>query len=132
MNYRITELLRLAGTSGCIWSQHSQSQKGHPVQVVQDNVNEIFEDSQGGDSTASLSNLRQCCHLHSTEVLLDVQRESAFQFMSTASCPIIGHHQKEPESKLFAFSIQVFIYIDKIPPEPLHQAEQSKLSVFLS
>ena len=40
-----------------------------------------------------------------------------------------GQHQKEPGSILFAPSVQVFIYIDEIPPEPsAPQAKQCQLS----
>ena len=55
------------------------------------------------------------CHLHRTEVLLDVQREHlVFQFMPIASCLGTEHHWKEPGSILFTSSLQEFIHIDEI------------------
>ena len=49
--------------------------------------------------------------------------------MPVASGPVTGHHWKEPGSVLFASSLQVFIHIDEIPPEPsLFQTDQSHLS----
>jgi len=55
-----------------------------------------------------------------------------FHFVPTTSCPVTGHHWKAPGSVVLAPSLQVFIYIDKIPPEPsLLQAEESQLSHLL-
>ena len=58
-----------------------------------------------------------------------VQREPpVFQFVPIASALITGHHRKEPGSILFTPSIQLFIYIDKVPPKPsLLQVEQWQL-----
>jgi len=62
-----------------------------------------------------------------------VQRNPpVFHFVPTTSCPVTGHHWKAPGSVVLAPSLQVFIYIDKIPPEPsLLQAEESQLSHLL-
>lgn len=43
------------------------------------------------------------------------------------SCPVTGHHWKEPVFVLFAPSLQMFIYIDEIPWNLL-QAKQSEFS----
>jgi len=48
-----------------------------------------------------------------------------FQFVSIASGLVTGHHWKEPGSGFFAPSLQLFMDIYKILPEPsLLQAEQ--------
>ena len=54
-------------------------------------------------------------HPHSKKVLPAVLREPpVFQSVPAASGPVTGHHWKEPGSVLFAPSLQVFMYIDKI------------------
>lgn len=51
------------------------------------------------------------------------------QFVLIASCPLTGHHGKDPGSIFFAPSLQVVAHIDEIPPEfPFLQAEQSHSS----
>jgi len=71
-----------------------------------------------------------CASAHRKKVFPDVQWEPpVFVFVPTASGPVTGHHWKEPGSVLFTSSVQVFAYIEKIPPEPsLLPAEQSQLS----
>ena len=66
-------------------------------------------------------------HTHNKKVYPDVQREPpVLQFVPISSAPVPGHHRKEPDSILSAPSFQIFIYIEKITPEPpLLQAEQS-------
>lgn len=46
-----------------------------------------------------------------------VQKETLLQSVSIAACTVIGDHWKESGSNLFATSIQVFMYIDKISSE---------------
>lgn len=49
-------------------------------------------------------------------------------FVSSASCPDSGHDCKEPGSSLFATSLQIFLYMDEIPPKHfLVQLSQSLL-----
>ena len=56
-------------------------------------------------------------HPHSKKVFSDVQKESpVFQFVPIDSCPVTRHHSKESGSVFFAPSLQVFIYINRIPP----------------
>ena len=69
-------------------------------------------------------------HPHREKAFPDVQMEAPlFQLVSIVSCHVTGHHYKEPGSVLFALSLQVFVYIGKIPLEPsLLQGEKSQLS----
>lgn len=71
-------------------------------------------------------------HLHSKDLLPDVQMETAvFHFVPTASWPDTWHHFKEPCSIIFAFSLQVLVHIDKLPPEPLlYRLKSPSLSAF--
>ena len=58
-------------------------------------------------------------HSHTEKVLPDVQREPpVFQLVPVDSGSVTGHHQREPGSIFFAPSLQVFLYINKIAPEP--------------
>lgn len=57
------------------WRSSGQThllKQGYVDEVAQDHAQVALEDLQGGDSTTSLSELYQCCHLRSTEVLPDV------------------------------------------------------------
>ena len=69
-------------------------------------------------------------HPHSKRVFPDVQREPpVFQCVSIGSGPVTGHCRKEPGSVFFIPSCQVFIYINKFPPElSLLEVKQSQLS----
>ena len=70
------------------WRYHNLS--GHPVLVVS--------------------------HPHSEKKIPYVQRDPpVFPWVPIASCPVTGYHWKEPGSILFAPSLQVFVYIGKIP-----------------
>lgn len=42
---------------------------------------------------------------------------SVFQFVSTGSGHIPGHHRKESDSLFFAPSVQVFVHIDDFLPQ---------------
>ena len=54
---------------------------------------------------------------------------ASFQSVPIVSGPVPGHLWAEPGSVLLTTFLQVFIYIDEIPPKPsLLQDEQSKLS----
>ena len=70
-------------------------------------------------------------HPHRRTVFSDVHREPpVFQFVPIAFGPVTGHQWKEPGSVLFSPSLQVFIYIDDISPEPsLLQPECSQISL---
>lgn len=57
--YRITEWLRLAGTSGDHFTTHPLKQ-GQRKQAGQDHIQTAFGLSAGTDSTTSLGNLCQC------------------------------------------------------------------------
>lgn len=76
-----------------------------------------FEDlSNRRDSVASLSNIFQCCHPHSEEVLPAVEGELlVLQFASISSCPGTEHYCEEPGSIFFTTSLQLFTDIDEIP-----------------
>lgn len=57
----------------------------------------------------------QCCHLHSIEVLPDIQTDThVFQFVPFATYPGPGQHWKQPASILFAPSFQVFMNTDPL------------------
>jgi len=91
---------------------------------------QLLDISMVEDSTTSMSKLCQCSVTITVKLFPDVQREPpVFQAVLTASGSVTGHHWKEPGSVCFTPSLQVFIYIDKIPTEPsLLQAEQFQLS----
>jgi len=92
---------------------------------------QLLNISEERDSASSLGNLCQCSGSLPVKIVFDdVQREpSVFQFVPIASGPVTAHRGKEPGSVFFAPSLQVFVQIKKIPPEPsLPQAEQSQLS----
>lgn len=58
-------------------------------------------------------------HLHSTAVLPDVQMDPlVLRFVPIAYCPGTGHHRKQHVPKLFAPSLQAFMCIDEISPDP--------------
>jgi len=66
-------------------------------------------------------------------VFPDVQREPPmFQFVAMASCPVAGHHWKEPGSVTFTPSLQVFIHIDEIPSSLLFSRLNSPSPLSLS
>lgn len=68
-------------------------QQGHQVQGAQDHVQAVSGDLQGGDTTAPEQPVPVLCHLHSTELLPDVQRElPVCQLVPITSCPGAGHH----------------------------------------
>lgn len=46
-------------------------------------------------------------------------------FVPIASCLVTGHHWKERDSVLFVSSLQVLMYIDKIPPEMIEKIYNS-------
>jgi len=116
-NQRTKIWLRLEETSEA-HLVHPPAQAGPPRPFVQDCVQVAFEYLQG----QRLHNLPgqpvpALCHPHSKKVFPDSQREPPlFQFVPIASCPVTGHHWKEPDSMLFSPPLLVFLYIDKIPP----------------
>ena len=58
-------------------------------------------------------------HPYSKKAFPNVQKEPpVLQFVPIASGSVTGNQWKEPGSILFAPSIQVFIFINKIPPQP--------------
>ena len=114
---RITALLRLAGTFG----GQPLLKQGHLKCAAQSHIQAAFEDLQG-DSTSSLGSLYQC------SVTCTAQR-CFLIFRRNISSPGTGHYWKEPGSDFFAPSLQEFVYIDGIFPEPpLLWAEQSQHS----
>ena len=125
--FRITEWLRLEGT--VFWSnplaQAGSPKAGRPVPRSDSFWMSVSKD---GHTTTSSGNLCQC--LVTCQVFPDVQTEPpVLQFVPIASGPVTGHHWKVPGSICFTLSLQVFICIDEIRPEPsLLQAEQSQLS----
>jgi len=106
----------------------------HLQPVTQDCVQMGFEHVQGrrlhhlcGHPVPVLSNL------HSEKMSADVQTEPyLFQFVPTAHGSVTGHNWKQPGSVFFISYLQIFVYVDKIPPETsLRQVKQSQLLVFL-
>jgi len=121
---------RLAGTSGGHLGQPS-AQAGPPRAVAQDHVQMAFHYLQGWRlHTLPVQPLPVLDNPCSQMVLTCVQKKfPVFQFVPIALYCITGHHWKESGALIFILSCQIFIHIDKIPPEPYHlQAEQSQLS----
>lgn len=86
--------------------------------------------SEDGEFKMALVNLcRRLVTLTVKKHLLIFQRQRpVFQFEPSTSGSVAGHHWPEPGFILCAPSLQVFIYIDEIPPEPsLLKAEHSHL-----
>ena len=73
----------------------------------------LLKISKEGDSTAFLGTLSQCSVMNF--FLLFRQSLMFSSLMSTASRSGSGHHWKEPDSFLFAISLQVFTDTDKMP-----------------
>jgi len=72
--------------------------------------------STDGDTTASLGNLFD--HPQREEVFSCVQMAfQVLQFVSTAACPVSGHHRDKSISLFFIPSCQVFIHAAKIPQD---------------
>ena len=117
--------MRLAGIPG---GPPTLLQEGHLKPVAQGRVQAAFEYLQGG-RLHSLPGQPVLVHSHphSKEVFPYTQTApSAFRCVPVASGPVSGHHREEPGSGLFVPTLQVFIYIDEIPPEPFFLlAEQS-------
>lgn len=68
-------------------------QQGHQVQGAQNHIQAASGDLQGGDTTAPGQTVPVLCHLYSTELLSDVQRElPVCQLVPIASCSGAGHH----------------------------------------
>lgn len=127
---RLTERLRLEVTSGD-HLLYPLLKRGHPKQVAQDHVKSALEDLQRG-RLHSLSGqpVPGLHHPHRRKAFPDVQTEPHF----VCACCLLTWHwaplKTEWLSLLFAPSLQVFTYINKIPtPEPpLLHAEQSQQS----
>ena len=64
----------------------------------------------------SQSNLCQCSVTLTVQKHFLMLRATVFQFVAIASGPVTGHHWKDPGYVVFAPSLQVFIYINKISP----------------
>jgi len=105
--------------------------QGHLERVAQDHVKTSSEYLQGwrlpklpGKPIPVLG------HSHSKDVFPDVQMAPpVFQFVPVASGPVTRHHWKEPGPVVFAPSLQLFLDIGEIPPEPsLLQVKQSQIS----
>jgi len=110
-NYTMAEF----GRDLCVPQAQSLLQQEHPEQGVQRHIQVALEDLQGGDPTASLQPVPVLRHLHSTAVLLVVRRNLLCASVTIASCPGTGHHRAEPDSILFAPSLQTFIDTNEIP-----------------
>jgi len=103
-----------------IWS-NSLLKQGYLEPVAQGCVQTAFEYLQGWRlHNLSGQPVPVLGHPDSKKVFPDVQRQPpVFQLVPIASGPGTRHHWKEPGSVLFALSLQVFIYIDKIPSHVL-------------
>lgn len=60
----------------------------------------------------------------------DVQREPPMFQSAIAFGPAPGNHRKQPGTIFFTPSIQVFIDIDKIPPEPSFSSSREISQLF--
>lgn len=87
---RITELLRLEGTSEDRLVPTFLLKQGHLEPAVAQNHVQAPSISKDGDSTASLGNLCQCLVTLSKTAFPDVQEEP--QFVLIASGPVPEHH----------------------------------------
>lgn len=124
-NNIITTWLRLAGPlspSALISAQARTPWAGTPrAGIHRPKFSQLLKISREGTPQP----VPMLCHLHSKKVLPSIQSEHpVLQFVPIISCPGNEYHWKELGSVLCASSLQVFVRIDKIPPEPfLLQAE---------
>lgn len=106
----------MEGTSGSIWSLPAPAE---PPGAVPSTTATAFGRPQEETPQPLWVPVPAVHHLHSTEMLPDVQ---------SASCTGAGHHCSEPGSVLSASSLQVFMHNEKFSPEPpLPQAEECQL-----
>lgn len=86
--HRVTEWLKLAGSTGSIWSTIAPA--GAPRAGAQSHIQAVSEDLQGGNSTASGQSVPALHHLHS-EIFPHILTElTAFQFTAPASYLVAG------------------------------------------
>lgn len=57
------------------------------------------------------------CHPQYKEVLT-LRWNFLFEFLAIATCPVTGHHWKEPGTILLAPTLEIFICINEIPSHP--------------
>lgn len=109
-DHRITAWLRLAETSGSIWSTQSRVPSPAARQLL-----ETFEEK----TPQPLENLFRCLVILKAQKHISMFRHSVsvFHLVPMASCLGTGHHWKETGSILFAPSLQIFMDtdIDEIP-----------------
>ena len=91
----------------------------------------LLNNSKEGDPTSFLGNLCQCLVTVTARKMFPGVHTAppVFHFVPIASGSVTRHHWEESGSFTFAPSLQVFIDVGKIPPEPfLRHAEQWQLS----
>lgn len=75
--------------------------QGHPVQVFWNHIQACFGDLHGGDSTVSLVNLCYCSITYTIQkCFLMFRCHLLCSSLTIASCPVNGHHWKDPGSSL--------------------------------
>lgn len=63
------------------------------------------------------------------EIFPDVHRDSpVLPFLSISSCPITGHHCKEPGLIFFKSSLQIYTHINRISPSLLQDNVSASLA----
>lgn len=122
---RITGSHRMAEVGRVLWRSSgptpfsSRAAQGHVQMAFQYLWGWRLHDSSG-QPVPVLS------HPHSEKAFPYAEKETpVFQFVPIASGPVTGHCWKNLDSIFSILSLQVFVHIDKIAPEPFFiQAEQ--------
>ena len=131
---RITEWLRLAGTSGGCLVQPFCAGRATYSRLWPRTMSRRLLNIQGWRlHSLTEQPVPVLGHPHSKIAFPDVHREPrVFQFVLIASGSVTGHHWKKPVSLCFAPPHQVFIPMNKIPLSLLFSRLNSPSSLGLS
>jgi len=110
----IVEWRWLEGASGGHLAQQPPAQARPPADIAQDRVQAAFQCLEGGRlHSFSGQPVPVLGHPRSEKLFLF---HTVFQCVPNAFSPVTEHGWKEPGSIQFALSLQVFVYVDEIPP----------------
>ena len=101
-NHKMVEVGRHLWRSSCPTPLLKQ---GHLQAVAQDHVQTAFEYPKDGDFTAAMGKLCQCSGTLTVKVSRCSQGTSMFQFVPSASGPVLGHHWEHSVCHLYTLSL---------------------------
>ena len=117
--HRITDQLRLTGTSGSIWSNPCSHCPGpHP------------EDRQGGDSKLFWATFASAPSptLHVSASWCSSTGPSVFQFVPTGPCPFTGHHWKSLAPSSLHYPFRYLYTLTRCPLNPYRVPRQNSFT----